>query len=303
MKERVKVSLVQFASKWLDRETNRSRMAAFAEQEAQKGANLIVFPELCVLGYFSPVAVGDEYEGTEIASHAEFVLEYIEGSETVPGPTTQALGGIAHKYGAYIIFGLSQLHPTVPATIYNTAVLLGPDGPLGVHHKIHVAKNEKHIFYPGRTVDVHRTELGNIGMIICYDSYHHELIRSQALKGAEIVCAIFAGPGAPGIASHEGWYRRLACVRAKENGIYFLACMRSGIQGKYTYIGHSAIASPTGMTLAFADTAEETVIRAEFTQEELVKARGLYPIFRDRRPELYGAICEPIDDSDEDRSG
>ena len=86
----------------------------------------------------------------------------------------------------------------------------------------------------------------------------------------------------------------LASVRARESTVYFLVCNRAGTKGKHTMAGHSAIASPMGGTIiTFADMEEETVIRAELTHDELIKARGRFGIFRDRRPEFYSAVCEP----------
>ena len=303
MKDRVKVSLVQFAPEWLETTKNSERMRDYAIREAEDGADLIVFPETSTAGHITPMLPGEPIDFPGVTDPSQFFRKYVEASEPVPGPTTDALSRVAQKCGVYIIFGMSQLHPTIPATLYNAAVLIGPQGPIGVHYKMHLVMNEKHYFYPGRMVDVYHTELGNIGMMVCYDAYFPELARSQALKGAEILCSVFNGPRVPGVNSDGRWFRRLACVRARENTVYFLACLRAGKQGGYTYIGHSAIASPMGRSLAFAETDKETVVRAELTREELVEARGVCTVFRDRRPELYGPICESLDEYEEREAG
>ena len=293
MKDRVKVSLVQFAPEWLERTKNSERMRDYAIKEAEAGADLIVFPETANIGYITPMIPGDAIDFPGVTDFSQFFRKYAEASEPVPGPTSDVLSGVAQQYGVHIIFGMSQTHPTISTALFNAAVLTGPRGLIGVHHKIHLAMNDKHFFHPGRTMDVYHTELGNIGMMVCYDTYFPELARSQALKGAEILCSVFNGPRVPGINSDSEWFKSLAGVRARENGVYFLSCMRAGKQGGFTYIGRSAIASPMGRSLAFADTEKETVIRAELTHDELMQARGRFSTFRDRRPELYSALCEP----------
>lgn len=293
MKDKVKVSLVQFVPVWLDREKSAERMKHFAEEEAEKGSELIVFPELSNIGYLTPVTIGLPPSFDSKTSAAEFAAKYIKASEPVPGPTTEILGEVTSKYGVYIVVGISELHPVISATLYNSAVLIGPSGVIGVHRKMHIPLNERYYFYPGNTADVYRTDLGNIGMTVCYDSRFPELPRILALKGAEIICAIWNTPGVAHMDPMSHKYR--AHVRAQENGNYFLACNRAGKEGAITYLGHSAMAKPGGGIIACSDSDEEEVLTAELYNDDIISFRAALGVFRDRRPEMYSLITEPLD--------
>jgi len=298
MKEHVKVSVVQFASEWLQRDKNIERMRTFVEAEAkEQGAELIVFPELANIGYITPVMVGDpvDYKGM---SNTEFASQYIRAAEPIPGPTTEALHELTRKYGVFIAVGLAQQHPVVTGTLYNTGVLIGPGGIIGLYHKMHLPFNEKQYFYPGNTTEVFATELGNIGIQICYDGRFPEISRILALKGAEIICNLWAVPGnlsgSNSIAPNPHGLKYRSYTRAQENGVYFISANRAGHQGKTSFLGHSAVAAPNGAIMAFSETADEDVMRVVLTEAQLVNYRSTMSIFRDRRPEMYGILCKPL---------
>ncbi|MBI2868712.1 MAG: carbon-nitrogen hydrolase family protein [Chloroflexi bacterium] len=294
MKEKVKVSLVQFAPEWLSREKNAARLRGFAEREATGGAELIVFPELANIGYISPARPGQPCSFENERDVVAFAARYAREAEPVPGQTTGLLGEVARKRGVYIVVGLAQSHNSVPGTLYNSAVLIGPEGVIGVHHKMHLPFNEKMFFYPGNTAEVFATGLGSIAMNICYDVRFPELSRVQALKGAEIICSIWAAPKVMEIMGEVDTLKYRAYTRAQENSVYFIACNRSGKEGDMEYLGHSAIGAPNGEVIAYAASDEEVTLRAEMYGERLVKARGLMNIYRDRRPEMYSPITEPL---------
>ncbi|MFC1919326.1 carbon-nitrogen hydrolase family protein [Chloroflexota bacterium] len=295
MKEKVRVSLVQFAPTWLDRDKNAERMRIFAEREAQEGSELIVFPELANIGYITPALPGKSPTFRHGISATEFGIRYVKAAESIPGPTTETLGEVSRRYGIYIIVGIAQLHPVIPATLYNSAVLIGPYGVIGVHQKVHLPANEKLLFYAGNTCEVHSTELGNISMVVCYDLRFPELSRIHALGGAEIICAIYSMPRVgKNIIGDVQTLKYKAHVRAQENSVYCLVCDRTGREGDVSFAGHSAIAAPDGQIIAYSESDQEEVIRAELHNEELIKSRIQLTIFRDRRPDLYAPIVETI---------
>jgi predicted amidohydrolase len=294
MKEKVTASLVQFAPEWLKTEENAQRMANFAEEEAKKGSNLIVFPELANVGYITPALPGLRASFDDKTNASDFFAKYVKASELVPGPTTDRLSTVAKKYGLYIVVGMSRLHPVIAATIYNSAALIGPSGVIGVCDKIHMPANEKLFFYRGDSIDVYETELGTIGIVICYDSRFPELARILALKGAEIVCWIANIVYVEKVLEPTIIKNRCS-VRAIENCNYFLACDRAGKEGDISFLGHSAVAAPNGEIITSSDSLEEGVITAELYNDEIIKARtNLLTVFQDRRPELYSLITEPL---------
>jgi omega-amidase len=283
MKESVNVSLVQLATEWLDREANARRMVEFVVSEgAEHGADLVVFPELSSTGYLEP------------HTDAEFARRLYEQSETIPGPTTEALGKAARTSGAHVVAGISELHPTIPQVLFNSAVLIDANGDLvGVHRKVHSCLDEKNYYAAGDSIDVFETALGRLAINVCYDVRFPELARIQALRGAEIVISIWASFVQGGKVPVSSIRERCA-TRAMENAVFFLGCNRSGSEGNRRFYGHSAIAAPSGETIAASESDAEEVVRATLRADALTSQRSYLTIFRDRRPELYDEILAPL---------
>jgi omega-amidase len=284
MKEQVQVSAVQFDSVWLDREANARRMAEFVETEAKEhGAGLVVFPELATTGYVRPHL-----------SDPDFTRRFYEQCEPIPGPTTELLGEVARKHGTHVIVGISQTHEKIPHVLCNSAALIGSDGKVvGVYQKLHAALEEKDYFVAGNTMGVHETELGRIAMNICYDVRFPELARAQALQEADLIVAVWAMYEQPGKAPSDSIIIRCR-MRAKENLVYFVGCNRSGREGDKAYFGRSIIAGPDGEVIAKSDTDAEEVLRGTLTDQALQEQRARHSYLADRRPELYGAIVQPL---------
>ncbi len=243
-----------------------------------------MFPELANTGY-----VKGRVE--------EFNLRFIEQAEPIPGPTTDALGTVAREHGVYIVAGLAQLHPRIPATLYNSAVLIDPEGQVaGVHHKLHIPAEEKHYFYPGSTTEVYHTELGTLGLLVCYDSEFPELPRILSLQGAEILIGIYnwgwqVGTYGPGRLS------RIAAVRALENKNFFVACGKVGVEDEHVFYGNSTIAGPDGEIMVESKPEHDdgdSVLRACLKREQLLRERAINTTYRNRRPEMYGLLTEPF---------
>ncbi len=284
MKDQVRVSVVQFDAIWLDRDANVRRMAEIVETEARDHqADLVVFPELATTGYLKPYLEDPAFTSSLYAQ-----------SEPVPGPTTETLGEVAKKYGTHVIVGLSRTHPKIPHVLYNSSALIGPDGnPIGVYDKLHAAIEEKQFYIAGNTTDVHETELGRIGMNICYDVRFPELARMQALQDADLIVAVWAMYEQPGKAPSDSIIIRCQ-MRAKENLVYFVGCNRSGREGDRVYFGRSIIAGPDGSVVTKSDTDAEEVLRGTLTAAKLDEQRERHSYLRDRRPELYGPLVAPL---------
>lgn len=285
MKEQLKVAVVEMATVWLQAEENRAKMMDYVRRIVEEGpVDLIVFPELANTGYVKGCL-------------DEFGVRFIEQAETVPGPTTDALGSLARQYAIHIVVGLAELHPQIPATLYNSAVLIDSNGHIvGVHHKMHIPGEEKHYFCPGSTADVYNTEIGTIGLLVCYDAELPELARILSLKGAEILIGVFNW-GWPAGRHGPGRLSRLAAVRASENKNVFIACGKVGIEDDAVFYGNSAIGTPSGEILCESVPAyakNETVLRACLDGHQLVRERARNSPFRNRRPELYGLLTEPL---------
>jgi len=159
-------------------------------QAAEKRADLVVLGE-CI------TSVGNG-------------LSYVEAAEPIPGPSTDYLARLARRHNLYIV---TTLHERVGHLIYNTAVLLSPDGELvGKYRKICPARDEwRKGIAPGRRFPVFDTRIGKVGMMICFDVHMPEVARGLAAAGAEIVAMPIMG-GHPA----------LARARAIENQVYLV---------------------------------------------------------------------------------
>jgi len=280
LKDQVNITAVQMDVRWQDVDANRTRMVAAAEEAAANGSHLVLFPELANTGYFR---FGD----------LDFISRYVRLAESIPGPTTEALGTVARRFGIYVIAGLLEAHPRIPGAVYNSAALLAPNGRLvGVHRKVHLGIDEKKVFFAGDRADVYRTDLGNLAMMVCYDGVMPELSRVMALKGAEIICGVYAAPG--WIPGGNRRLEHIAGMRARENGVYYALCNRVGRQEDWQFIGGTTIAAPNGEILAQDTTTTEVLVRASLSGDLLIRTRVEQTIFRDRRPELYALLCEPL---------
>lgn len=277
MKERVIVSAVQMPTKWLDPEGNLNYMKnSIARIKEEEGADLIVFPELSNCGY---IKERDKVFGSK----------YTKMVDTIPGKFTDELGKAAKKHDVFIVTGLSVLHPEIPGTLCNVAVLIDPKGEIvGVQYKIHIPGEEKHYFIGGTNLEVFKTDIGNIGISICYDGQFPEYTRILALQGAEILCMIW---NMPTFSNPPELLEHITATRAAENRMFAVSVNRVGEDGAIKFFGHSVICDPVGHYLAIAED-EETVITASLEERVLLEERLLQPVFRDRRPELYSYITK-----------
>jgi len=197
------------------------RFCEVIARHAPKGIDLICLPE------------GITVVGT---SHT-----YAEVSESVPGPTTKRLGELARTLRCHVVAGIYERDGAV---VYNTSVLIGRDGVLiGTYRKTHLPQNEADAgIAPGHGYPVFTTDIGRIGMMICWDNHFPEPARALALAGAEIVLLpIWGGSDV------------LARARAIENHVFLAAS---------SYDMRCIIVDPTGAILTEA-TSESPVAIAE----------------------------------------
>lgn len=283
MKNAVEVALCQVNPAWLDPDTNRNRMRSWvtrACEESLRPLDLIVFPELCLTGYVR-------------GRTREFAREFSQVAEHADGETARVMADMAATHNIHIAFGFPRKHARIPFTVYNSASLVGPDGVVGTQDKIHLPAEEQHWFAHGESIDVFDTPIGNVGMAICYDAVFPEPSRILALKGAEIIIVLFAGPRHA--RSFPTRLCTLASVRASENRTYVVACKIVGQEGELEYYGGSAVAAPTGELLSCAsDDDDEKILYATLSGELLAEERAYAPVFRDRRPEMYGTLTKTL---------
>jgi len=289
VKEKVNVTVVQMNMGGLKDKKNNIRCIIDNIKKYGKDADLIVFPELAVQGYVC------EY-------NYDFKNRYWDSAETVPGPTTEIIIKAAREENCYVAFGIAE-RSSVTMLMYNSIVLVAPDGYIGTSRKMHLAMLEKNYFLPGEESSVFTTKLGKVGMMICYDLFFPETSRILTLKGAEIIIHISASMGGGdkgGVGLPEDkkrFFSTAQIVRALENQVHFIygdgvGNHYMGTQlGTWKPMGLSKIINNFGEILAQAKYGEEDVISAEITNNKLLEGRSIYPLLIDRHPLNYSRIC------------
>lgn len=136
---------------------------------------------------------------------------YAEVAEPVPGPTTEALAGLARKHSAWVAAGIYERDG---AAIYNTAVLLDREGRVaGKYRKVYLPREEvERGLTPGRGYPVFQTDFGRVGMMICYDVFFPDPARGLAAQGADVILMPIWGGD-----------ETLAAARAIENKVFLVA--------------------------------------------------------------------------------
>ena len=137
--------------------------------------------------------------------------KYDEAAESIPGTSTEYFGGLAKRFGIYVVAGLVERDGHL---IYNTAVLLGPEGRLvGKYRKTCLPRDEvKAGICPGSEYPVFETRFGKLGLMVCYDGFFPEVARELSNRGAEVI----AWPV-------WGCNPLLARARACENHVYLVS--------------------------------------------------------------------------------
>ena len=261
----MKAAFYQFTPSFGKKEKNISKVIS-AVKDAD--LDLLVLPEFFATGY--------QFTSTD---------EVAELSEPIPdGNTTMALLDLSREKGIYIVAGLPEKDGD---KFYNSAVLTGPEGLIGVYRKTHLFFEERLYFIPGDTgFKVWNTPIGRIGIMICFDWFFPESARSLALLGAEVIAhpSNLVLPFCPDAMP----------VRCLENGVYAITANRTGTEeredGKaLTFIGKSEIVSPKAEILVRAGEKEDALMIVEI-DPSLASDKKLNPfndILKDRRPEKY----------------
>ncbi|MCS7185376.1 MAG: carbon-nitrogen hydrolase family protein [Armatimonadota bacterium] len=274
MADKVIVAAVQMTPKFSAVKENLDAVLGWADEAAKQGAQLIVFPECALTGYC--------FESRQ---------EAMAVAETVDSPSICELERWCRKQSRWLVVGTLERDGD---KLFNAALLLGPEGVVGVYRKVHLPRLGVDRFVdPGdKPFRVYETSVGRIGMHICYDAVFPEAARVMALDGAEILCLPTNWPeGARPVAE------LVPRVRALENRVFFVAANRVGEEGGFKFIGMSQIADPFGSWLAVENYPKETLLVAEIDltearRKKIVFVPGRYEVDRigDRRPEFYEAI-------------
>ena len=268
MTQEITVALAQIASRVADKEYNIKLMERKIREASQKDADIVVFPELALTGYLC----------------RDLVYEL---AEPLPeGQSVQKIMKTAKRQNMHVVFGMIESSEKVSAVVYNTAVLIGPEGFLGKYRKMHLPTHsvfeEKRYFRPGYETPVFKTSIGKIGLIICYDIYFPELTRIMKLEGAQQIICISASPS-----TRRGFFEALTVARAIENTVFLSFTNLVGIEDGLQFWGGSHLVAPSGSVLVQARYDEDDLVAAKINYADMKRIEAFVPTLRDLRPEIF----------------
>ena len=283
-----RVGLIQMRCS-TDPADNLRRACEMLREAAAKGAQVACLPELFLTQYFCQ---------TEDA--ATFDL-----AEPIPGPTTEALAGVARETKMTIVGSIFERRAA--GVYHNTAVVLEADGSLvGKYRKMHIPDDplyyEKYYFTPGDLgFKAFETRHARVGTLVCWDQWYPEAARLTAMQGAEVLfypTAIGWHPSEKaefGEAQASAW-ETMQRAHAIANGVFVGAVNRLGHEGPSAggleFWGGSFLADPFGRILAKASRDREEVLVAECDPRLQEETRRNWPFLRDRRIDAYAPITQ-----------
>ncbi|MCV3735182.1 hydratase (plasmid) [Rhizobium sp. TRM96647] len=270
-----RVAAIQLTGGLYTPQENRAAARSAILEAVDTGARLIVLPELAISGY------GADPQGLR------------QASEAVDGDTLADWTRIAARHKVWIAGGFCEREED---RLYNSAMLVGPEGLAGHYRKLHLFDAEKDVFTPGdKGLSVVDTDVGRIGMCVCYDLRFVEVVRALALQGADIVAVPTAWLGGfdPNPRDAMGFIgqARGAMVQANLNQVYMVCASQGGRVANLRFLGSSMIVDPFGEVLAGPLPEEDTrIVTAEINVDRLAAARVRSPRIRpreDRRTDVY----------------
>jgi N-carbamoylputrescine amidase len=258
-----------------NKEDNIAATLRHIDAAAGHGARLIVLPELANTGYAFDTRA-------EAYDHAESVPD---------GVTCQAWVKAAATHDAYIVGGLAEIDGV---TLYDTAVLIGPDGYIGRYRKTHLWHREKLIFTAGNEYPVFDTRIGRIGLLICWDIWFPEVPRILAAQGADIICSANNWVWTPPPLFDDAgncMASYLTMSASHVNSIPIVAADRVGEERGGKFLGCSLITGVNGWPIGgIADAEQDAILYADI---DIVASRSALiwsefnDLARDRRTDLY----------------
>ena len=282
------VAVLQLPLARPDEADNIAAVSALVEEAARKGAQVILPPELFSGEYFC------REEAEELFALARATADH---------PSVRAMQKLAKSLKVAIptsFFERDGHH------YYNTLAMIGPDGEImGTYRKSHIPDGpgyeEKYYFRPGndgfKVWDVFGTR---IGVGICWDQWYPECARVMALKGAEVLfypTAIGSEPYDVELDTSRMW-RRAMIGHAVSNCMPVCAANRIGHEGpadrQQSFYGHSFISDEWGDLIEEFGASDSGALVSTLDLDRAAKHRAGMGFFRDRRPQLYGRICEDI---------
>ncbi len=303
--QNIRVASVQFNHTPGDKKANMAKIRTFVQDAARQQVELIVFPEMCITGYWHLRHLSrDEIDAL---------------AEPVPaGPSTQSLLALSRQH--HMTIGAGLIERAEDGTLYNTYVVMMPNGQTRHHRKLHCFISE--YMASGREYTVFDLPQGcGVGILICYDNNLGENVRITALMGAKILLAPHQTGGCNSPDPHtmgkvdralwdnrhrdpasieaefrgpkgREWLLRWLPTRAHDNGLFLIFSNGVGPDDDEVRTGNAMIVDPYGRILAETWQADDAIVITDLDISLIENSTGRRWI-KSRRPDLYGPLTVP----------
>jgi predicted amidohydrolase len=263
----MRIGFVQFAPELANLHGTIKRLEELCEGRSL--GDLVVLPELCNSGYSFQDRT-QAWASSENCNDSRFL---------------RFLQAICRRRQCHIVSGFNERDGN---RLYNTAVLVGPEGLIGKYRKMHLFLDEKDYFEPGDTgLGIWDIPQCRVGMLICFDWVFPEVWRILALKGADIICH-------PSNLVLPGFAQRGIPAHAMINRIFTVTANRIGTERDLTFTGNSIICDPRGNIIAQAPADDECVLAVEIdlaqARDKMITSRN--HVLNDRRPGEYSDLAK-----------
>jgi N-carbamoylputrescine amidase len=261
------------------RQENVARVTALVREAAERGAQVILPPELFEGPYFC-------------REEKEAYFDWARPAED--NPTLEHFARLSADLRVVIPVSFFE---RAGQAYYNSVAVIEAGRVLGVYRKSHIPDGpgyeEKFYFRGGDTgFRVWPTRFGTLGVGICWDQWFPECARAMTLLGADVLfypTAIGSEPHDPALDTRDPWQRAMM-GHAVSNVIPVVAANRTGDEGGQVFYGSSFIADPRGDKVAELGRQGEGIVTATFDLAAIRRTRAAWGFFRDRRPDLYGVL-------------
>ena len=252
-----------------DMEANFQKSVRSIREAAEKKANLILFPEIQLTPFFP------QYSGIDVSSYA-MTLEH------------PYVKGICDSCRTNRIYASPNFYIEENGKRYDMSLLIDAEGNvIGKQKMVHIAEcemfYEQDYYTPAEDgFHVFDTKLGKIGIVVCFDRHYPESIRTEALRGAELILI----PTANTTSEPSELFQWEVLVQAFQNSVNVAMCNRVGREDDMEFSGESVVSDCNGNRIALAGKNEELLI-AEVNLPEATRVRGQRPYTSLRRTDFY----------------
>ncbi len=273
----MRIACQQLAPAIAEFDANRAASVASIRTAVERGAELVILPELVTSGYV--FASREEAASTAVSVSHTIFAEWAAEVAKVPDDRGLVVGGFCE---------LGR-----DGNLYNSAAVVSGEGVLAVYRKTHLWDREKLFFAPGSDPPpVVLTRLGQIGVAICYDLEFPELTRGLALRGAELIAVPTNWPLVSRPKGEHPPEVINAMSTARSNRVFIACCDRAGVERGQRWTEGTSVLDIDGWILARAE-AGSAVADVDLARARDKRLTDLADALGDRRPELYGDVVRP----------